>query len=337
MITLENDGSGNSLVFRFPEVHEDAVLEITFQRTLRLPDDGKDYPLPPGLGSFPLRHLDDYAEKLPESWRRRGGVMMPMYHSEALWIHFESGRGWGRRYPFAVKVAAGKINAVTGEPWRPGLHRAPQDYLVVPKQPWLDGFCVQKGVIRQFVAMRLGEGLTAEEQLTETAEWGGLQLLVHPLRGALWRPERFREGVAYCARPAADRVDMGLALGGRMRQRIYTDERHLEDWDQRRGGRCFVTIVDAAQWAKVTGEAPPHRPPTAADYSKAGLPWFEWYDADAKALEGSSLLAGLKSVAAVAAEKGLEPDPADTQKVEPTRIEKLGPGRRAVRETELWS
>ena len=32
MITLE----GNQLVFRFPEVHEDAICSINFQRTLRI-------------------------------------------------------------------------------------------------------------------------------------------------------------------------------------------------------------------------------------------------------------------------------------------------------------
>ena len=53
MITLELD----RLTFRFPEVHPDAACAIDFQRTLRIPDDGDDYPLPPGLGSFPLRHL----------------------------------------------------------------------------------------------------------------------------------------------------------------------------------------------------------------------------------------------------------------------------------------
>jgi hypothetical protein len=31
----------------------DGRTTIGFQRALRLPDDGKDYPLPPGLGSFP--------------------------------------------------------------------------------------------------------------------------------------------------------------------------------------------------------------------------------------------------------------------------------------------
>jgi hypothetical protein len=30
--------------------------------------------------------------------------------------------------------------------------------VVLPEQPWLDGYCVEKGYIRQFVAMPLGEG-----------------------------------------------------------------------------------------------------------------------------------------------------------------------------------
>ena len=49
MITLE----GDELIFRFPEVHDDARCEVSFQRTLRIPDDGKDYPLPPGLAAPP--------------------------------------------------------------------------------------------------------------------------------------------------------------------------------------------------------------------------------------------------------------------------------------------
>ena len=60
--------------------------------------------------------------------------------------------------------------------------RHPQDYMVVPGQPWLDGFCVEKGLIRQFVAMPLGEGYTPEEQLTGEAEHGGLQIAVYPMK-----------------------------------------------------------------------------------------------------------------------------------------------------------
>ena len=53
MIKLTND----RLAFLFPETHPRAHLEVTFQRTLRIPDDGKTYPLPPGLGAFPVRRL----------------------------------------------------------------------------------------------------------------------------------------------------------------------------------------------------------------------------------------------------------------------------------------
>jgi hypothetical protein len=49
MIELKN----NHLVFSFPEVHPQAKLVVEFQRTLRIPDDGEDYSLPPGLGNFP--------------------------------------------------------------------------------------------------------------------------------------------------------------------------------------------------------------------------------------------------------------------------------------------
>ena len=37
----------NSLVFSFPDVHPAAKLTVTFQRTLRIPDDERTYPLPP--------------------------------------------------------------------------------------------------------------------------------------------------------------------------------------------------------------------------------------------------------------------------------------------------
>ena len=93
MITL-ND---NALQFRFPEVHDDARCSIEFQRTLRIPDDDKVYPLPPGLGRFPMRHLDDYARRLPDAWRRRGGVILPMHQAEALWVNFEHGNRSRRR------------------------------------------------------------------------------------------------------------------------------------------------------------------------------------------------------------------------------------------------
>jgi hypothetical protein len=173
--------TADTLRVSFPEVHPEARCEITFQRTLRIPDDGKAYPLPAGLGSFPLFDVADYP--VPDDWKRHGGVFLPMHQSEAMWLHF---RAHGD-YPFAVKVAAGKINAVTGGAWGDEVTTSPQDYVVMPEQPWLDGFCVEKGVVRQFVAAPLGEGYTAEEQLTGKGEWGGLQFIFYPMKAEEYR------------------------------------------------------------------------------------------------------------------------------------------------------
>jgi hypothetical protein len=225
-----------------------------------------------------------------------------MYQSEALWIRFTSS------YPFAVKVGAGKVNAVTGETWSDGLHRDPQDYLVAPDQPWLDGFCVRTGVIRQFVAMRLGRGYSAEEQRTGSGEHGGIQLAVHPLKRSAYRgPPRMYDMVC-CAEGDYQVValDMGLAPGGEMTQEVYEDDYAFSDWDLRHRGRCFVHLANSLVWRAVTGDDPPTKPPTAAEYTRAGLPWFELYGVDLKALAGAPLLAGLESVAQMAARKGEE-------------------------------
>ena len=48
---------------------------------------------------------------------------------------------------------------------------------------------------------------------------------------------------------------------------------------------------------------------TAADYCRAGLPWFDYYGGDAEALEGAERLAGLKSVKEMGAANGETPLP----------------------------
>jgi hypothetical protein len=327
MIELKRD----ALEISFPEVHRDAVLRIDFQRTLRIPDDGTDHFLPPGLGRFPLRHVDDFAARVPERWRRHGGVMLPMFQAEAMWLNFTSPGG----YPFAVKVAAGKINAVTGDGWDDTLHRRPQDYLSVPTQPWLDGYCVEEGVVRQFVAMPLGAGYSAEEQRTGEAEHGGLQLAVYPLRADVWRK---REHVVYshammdaavmCLEPPAP--DMGLAPGGRMRQEIHEDPYRLSDWDTAHCSRCFVHLTNSMVWRQITGQEPPTVPPTAEEYTRAGLPWFHWYG-EQPALPGGGRLTGLRSVKSMGEAKGEVPLP-ENASVTPEQVVKL---RRGMRKDEV--
>lgn len=333
MIELSKD----TLVFRFPEVHERAELRVGFQRTLRIPDDERTYPLPAGLGCFPVRHVDDFASDVPESWIEHGGVMLPMYQSEALWIFFHS------FYPMAVKVAAGKIDAITGDVWSNELQRDPQNYVVAPPQPWLDGYNVEKGVIRQFVAMPLGSGYSAEEQITGKAEFGGLQILAHPLKlevfEAFYRDVKSGFPGAFAGLDAAAAptlglnravVGMGLAPGGRMRQVIFDDPHKLTDWKLEHSSRCFVHIANSELWRAITREAPPTKPITARDYRKHGIPWFDYYDESSSALPGSKTLSKLKSWATVAREKR-DPTP-DNEPTVPERIIEL---RRKLRKDQV--
>jgi hypothetical protein len=297
-------------------------LRLTFQRTLRIPDDGKKYPLPPGLGSFPIRRVDDYAHNVPDDWREHGGVFLPMYQREAMWLCFS-----GPQYkPRAVKVAVGKVCAITGKPWSERLHRKPQDYLVTPPQPWLDGIAAGKGMIRQFVAMPLGLGYTVEGQVTGEERFGGVQLKVFEPEAGLfpdWPPcdraydGAFDEEADLCclsmSSPAAPAFGggvyrasasprrrkagaMGLGAGGKMKQKIYPDPHGIETWDEDNTSRVYVHLVNSDLWREITGENPPSTPVTAKAYAAHGLPWFDLYDEQAPTLNPSTTLGQVKSI-----------------------------------------
>lgn len=321
MIELKSD----ILRFRFPEVHRDAHCEVDFQRTLRIPDDGNEYPLPPGLSTFPLKHVDDYSGTVPDSWNRHGGVFLPMYQSEAMWLSFSGD------YPMAIKIATGKVSALTGEPWHDSLSPGPdQDYVVIPKQPWLDGFYSGQGLIRQFVATPLGQGYTAEEQITGKHEHGGLQIVAYPMKAEEYERRKLSRFVASpsvvcCA------SDMGLAPGGLMRQEIYEDPFGPAAWDMSVKSRCFVHILNSLQYFQVTREKPPTRPPTAKEYTDAGLPWFDYFDAEQKALASPNKLLKLKSIATMKANDRRDAT-ADDEQVSPSNVIKLVKAGTCVRE-----
>ena len=351
MIELKDD----RLVFSFPEVHKDAKLTIHFQRTLRIPDNANTYPLPPGLGAFPLRHVDDYSTNVPGDWADHGGVFMPMYQSEAMWISFQANYSNERNasYPFAVKIYTGKINAVTGERFVNGLNDDDQDYMVVPGQPWLDGYCIEKGTIRQFVAMPLGDGYTAEEQVTGEAEWGGIQVIVFPMKEAEYERRfpvrRADESRVKCMSiagefamqaPGMAPAAMGLAPGGRMKQEIFSDNFGIKVWDKSERSRCFIHIANSIYWRAITGAKPPTKPPTAKEYSQHGLPWFDYYDDDLDAVDGAALLNKLKSIFAMRKRREVRsPDDDDDMRSPRLVVHKLGKERTkvgTVREGDFW-
>jgi hypothetical protein len=296
-------------------------FSVRFERTLRIPDDGKTYPLPPSLGAFPILKVEDYAKSVPEEWVKHGGVFIPMYQREAMWIRF-GGRHWK---PNAVKLAVGKVNAVSGKAWDQKLSKEKEDYIVCPPQPWLDGINAGDGFIKQFVAMPLGMGYTVEAQVTGKEDVGGLQIIVYEPKegkfpdkppqpeGQYFRAEmaapsiRFNKGVIA---PAG--VEMGLGAGGKMKQKIYPDPHGIDTWDENNYGRVFVHIVNSMAFREITGKEPPTTPVSARTYAQYKLPWFDLYDDKMGDIGASSELKGVKSIKEMDEQKGFKPQQDDS-------------------------
>ena len=123
-----------------------------------------------------------------------------------------------------------------------------------------------------------------------------------------------------------------------MRQVIEPDPFDLDDWDFAAADRVFVTLVHAKDWKKVTGEAAPNQPPTAKEYSQAGLPWYEHYGKDQSALPGSVTLAGVTSVANLFKKftGATLPNSEDVETGSPKAIGPGGKGPRPVRTASSW-
>lgn len=82
-------------------------------------------------------------------------------------------------------------------------------------------------------------------------------------------------------------------------------------------------LKNSLLWTAIAGEKPPTIPMTAREYSAAGLPWFDYYNEGAQALDGSEILKKLKSVIKLGLEKGENPLP-ENGSATPEKVIKLG-------------
>ncbi|PGH00853.1 hypothetical protein AJ80_09105 [Polytolypa hystricis UAMH7299] len=168
-------------------------LSITFRRTIKVLETATASFLPPSLGTFPLYSVKQFEKKLPADMTAKGGLFFPMHEKEAMWINFST------HHRFAIKLYVGGVNAVSGEPvvenMATKLRRqkrktdgdSVQDYIVTPKQLWIDGIATGPGEVRQFVAVENGKGYTVEAQITGEEVVMGLQfeIVKYDLEG--WR------------------------------------------------------------------------------------------------------------------------------------------------------
>lgn len=127
LIKASQNAKGACEAFRVEDSNDNSTLEISLRRTVRVPDNGSSYSLPPDLGAFPIYNVLDYQARLPSSLVKKGVTFIPIYrmstptilHSdgltesterEAMWINFKA------KGLFANQIYVGGVNAVSGEP-----------------------------------------------------------------------------------------------------------------------------------------------------------------------------------------------------------------------------
>ncbi|KAI7786261.1 hypothetical protein LA080_004082 [Diaporthe eres] len=310
-------------------------LEISFERTIHVPDNKELSHLPPSLGSFPVYKVQDYAHRLPQSMVDKGGVFFPMHQKEAMWINFKA------TAPFMIKIYCGGINVVSGEHAAESANtkqrRAKlltkgeliQDYVVLPEQPWIDGVAIKPAVVRQFVAMPLGQGYTVEAQLTggevvgglmfeitpafcEPKDQGPLEIYINTMTGRTITMLCFPDDDIYTIKSRVQELE-GLTPD---RQRLIYEGRQLEDAETLRHYNI----------EKVTGEEPPACPTDAEAYAKTGVPFFDLYEENSTDVSGAETFGALQSINEIDMASGQSdgPEPAVHPRVTSLRGSSLG-------------
>jgi hypothetical protein len=176
--------------------YDGSSIDISLNRTLRVPEDGNVYDHPALFGPFPLLNVDLLQDKLPDLMARKSGLLIPMFAREALSIGFKTdslrsaknnfNQSQRSNQSFPIKIMAGSVNTISGgleEGYDRGRQREKQqDCVVAPWQGRVDGFFAKAGVniVHQFVSMPVFSGYAAESQLKGEDNFGGIQLAIAP-------------------------------------------------------------------------------------------------------------------------------------------------------------
>lgn len=269
-------------------IHVGDRFSLTLQRTIRLPQDGREYPLTPSFGEFPVVAAAAFSDRLPKNWHAGDAFVVPIYEREALFLAFSAAE-WK---PNAVQVGVGGINAISGEGWPAPPSASPQNYIVCPDQPWLDGIYALDGRVRQFVATGRGRGDTVAEQLGGT-EASALQIRVYEPQ-----PGKFSDRPGAPERTRLDSIpdDVGVGAGGTMRQKIYPDPYGVETWNAEDYAEFYIYLVRPDVYQPLTGREPPPPSISAETYTRLNLPWFELDDKNAPAITAPGKLGEVETV-----------------------------------------
>ena len=307
---------------------------LSFNRTLRIPEDGREYDLPAGFGRLPILRVEDYADRVPEKWLAQGGFIIPLYQREALFLEF-AGVQWR---PTIAKVSVGRINAISGKEHDLKIRPHRQDYVVIPEQRWLDGINSGDGIVSQFVAMPLGKGYTIEAQITDEEKFGGFQLAIFDprtgrfpeqdpkereaaiaaLKQRALRAAEEKRGVTilrqeqktsslpmFMPKQSGPAFEMGIARGGKIKQQIMEDTYGAESWDEAAFRDVVIHIVNSEVYQHITGREAPPCPITQEQYRSSKIPWYSYYKEKAPTLSPAAVFKRVFSIGQIDKSRGV--------------------------------
>jgi len=131
---------------------------VRVHKTDKIDISDKNAPLPPSRGLFDEYRVADHF--CPSEWSK-DGVFIPVEEDQPLWFDF-------RGSPESACIpSVQRLNPLTGKPadLEEGMTKDPeQNYMVLPKQRWLDGYA-KGGKVYQFVVTKEGVGLAVSEHV----------------------------------------------------------------------------------------------------------------------------------------------------------------------------
>jgi hypothetical protein len=177
---------------------------------------------------------------------------------------------------------------------------------------------------------------SAKKRIASKDFSGSQALYSAPKRSAKFEP------VQAMSAPAMPQVvEMGIAAGGAIEQKVVLDKYGADSWDENTATPICIHMVNSEAFEAITGQKPPETPITAYSYKKRGIPWYSNYDESVPGLPGAKAFQFIKSILQIDKKRGIKDAhtgstlsirPEQVQSIHvPTMVERIKELRAAIR------
>lgn len=280
----------HSIISSFPDFHPEANLEIGFQRNFRIQNDRNDFEELPGMGWFPIEYAGDHLDHIPENWSKND-IVIPMYQSEALSIHFHSQfiEDRNTEYPFAVQLTINRVDAISGDNYKDSLINQPKNFFIVTDINRIDG-TYENDSFQQFVAIPNSYN---NNQFLKNISYYTLEINIFPLI-----KDKFDNNYP-CANRKLDDVseeectlhvleealqllednDIDISSNEILEEEnLEEDIFNISEWNMENSKKLIVHIINSYGWKQISKKDLLHAPLKSNHYQYFGLSWQNIYN-----------------------------------------------------------